>query len=127
VILVAPSNPVVSIGTILGIPGVRGALVEASAPIVGVSPIISGSVVRGMADACLTTIGVQTSAEGVALHYGSRSRGGLLDAWLVDESDADAVAGLAPAGITPLAVPLWMRDLKSSAQLAADALSAARS
>ena len=127
VILVAPSNPVVSIGTILGIPGVRGALVEASAPIVGVSPIISGSVVRGMADACLATIGVQTSAEGVALHYGSRSRGGLLDAWLVDESDADAVAGLGPAGITPLAVPLWMRDLKSSAQLAADALSAARS
>ena len=126
VVLLAPSNPVVSIGTILGIPGVREALAEASAPIVGVSPIISGSVVRGMADACLTAIGVQTSAAAVALHYGGRGSGGLLDAWLVDESDADAVAPLAPAGITALAVPLWMRDAESSARLAADALSAAR-
>ncbi len=127
VILVAPSNPVVSIGTIRGIPGVREALAAASAPIVGVSPIISGSVVRGMADACLTAIGVRTSAEAVALHYGGRSSGGLLDAWLVDESDADAMAALAPAGITALAVPLWMRDAESSARLAADALSTARS
>jgi LPPG:FO 2-phospho-L-lactate transferase len=125
VILVAPSNPVVSIGTILGIPGVRDALAAASAPIVGVSPIIQGAVVRGMADACLTAIGVTTSAEAVALHYGARSAGGLLDAWLVDESDADTVAALASAGITALAVPLWMRDLESSAQVAADALALA--
>jgi LPPG:FO 2-phospho-L-lactate transferase len=125
VILVAPSNPVVSIGTILGIPGVRESLIDASAPLVGVSPIISGSVVRGMADACLTAIGVQTSAEAVALHYGGRSSGGLLDAWLVDESDADAVAGLTAAGIAALAVPLWMRDLETSARLAAAALYAA--
>ena len=127
VILLAPSNPVVSIGTILGIPGVRQALAEASAAIVGVSPIIHRSVVRGMADACLTAIGVETSAEAVARHYGSRSGGGLLDAWLVDESDADTVAALAPVGITTRAVPLWMRDLESSAQVAADALSLARS
>jgi LPPG:FO 2-phospho-L-lactate transferase len=126
VILFAPSNPVVSIGTILGIPGVRATLVGASAPIVGVSPIISGAVVRGMADACLGAIGVQTSAEAVALHYGGRRSGGLLDAWLVDESDADAVAALAPAGITSFAAPLWMRDLETSARLAADALSLAR-
>lgn len=125
VILVAPSNPVVSIGTILGIPGVRRALVEASAPIVGVSPIIQGSVVRGMADACLTAIGVETSAAAVALHYGSRTSSGLLDTWLVDDSDADAVAALAADGITALAVPLWMRDLETSTRLAADALSAA--
>ncbi|MBG6106984.1 2-phospho-L-lactate transferase [Frigoribacterium sp. CG_9.8] len=125
-ILFAPSNPVVSIGTILGIPGVRATLVGASAPIVGVSPIISGAVVRGMADACLSAIGVQTSAEAVALHYGGRRSGGLLDAWLVDESDADAVAALAPAGITSFAAPLWMRDLETSARLAADALSLAR-
>lgn len=126
VILIAPSNPVVSIGTILGIPGVRATLVGASAPIVGVSPIISGAAVRGMADACLSAIGVQTSAEAVALHYGGRSSGGLLDAWLVDEADADAVAALTPAGITSFAAPLWMRDLETSARLAADALSLAR-
>jgi LPPG:FO 2-phospho-L-lactate transferase len=125
VILVAPSNPVVSIGTILGIPGIRAALVETSAPIVGVSPIIAGSVVRGMADACLTAIGVQTSAEAVALHYGARDSGGLLDAWLVDETDAASAAALSASGIATTAVPLWMRDLDSSAQVAADALAAA--
>ncbi len=125
VIIVAPSNPVVSIGTIVGIPGVREALAAASAPIVGVSPIIQGAVVRGMADACLTAIGVATSAEAVALHYGPRSSGGLLDAWLVDDSDSDAVPALRDAGIAARAVPLWMRDLETSSRLAADALAVA--
>ena len=122
VIMVAPSNPVVSIGTILGIPGMRASLAAASAPIVGISPIIQGAVVRGMADACLTAIGVATSAEAVAQHYGSRRAGGLLDAWLVDETDADSVAALELVGIAARAVPLWMHDVKSSARLAADAL-----
>jgi LPPG:FO 2-phospho-L-lactate transferase len=121
VILVAPSNPVVSIGTILGIPGIREALTAASAPVVGVSPIIDGAVVRGMADACLTAIGIETSAQAVAAHYGARSHGGLLDAWLVDSSDDAAVDGLAVHR-----VPLWMTDLDTSAQLAADAIAAAR-
>jgi LPPG:FO 2-phospho-L-lactate transferase len=122
VVLIAPSNPVVSIGTILGIPGIRAAVAETSARVVGVSPIIAGSVVRGMADACLTAIGVETSAAAVGLHYGARSAGGLLDAWLVDETDAAALAPLEAAGITARAVPLWMRDSATSAQLAADAL-----
>lgn len=125
VIVVAPSNPVVSIGTILGIPGMRAALAAASAPIVGISPIIQGAVVRGMADACLTAIGVATSAGAVAQHYGSRRAGGLLDAWLVDETDADSVAALELVGIAARAVPLWMRDAQSSARLAADALGSA--
>ena len=123
VVLVAPSNPVVSIGTVLGIPGIREALSATSARIVGVSPIIAGSVVRGMADACLTAIGVETSAEAVAMHYGARSDGGLLDAWLVDTTDAAAVPALEAAGIAARAVPLWMRDATTSARLAADALS----
>jgi LPPG:FO 2-phospho-L-lactate transferase len=121
-VLVAPSNPVVSIGTILAIPGIRAALAAASAPVVGVSPIIAGSVVRGMADACLTAIGVETSAEAVALHYGARSSGGLLDGWLVDASDAGAVPAVEATGVRARAVPLWMRDPASSAQLAADAV-----
>jgi LPPG:FO 2-phospho-L-lactate transferase len=121
-ILIAPSNPVVSIGTVIAIPGIRDALAAASAPVVGVSPIIAGAVVRGMADACLTAIGVETSAEAVALHYGARSSGGLLDGWLVDESDAAAVPALEAAGLHSRAVPLWMRDPSTSARLAADAV-----
>lgn len=126
VVLVAPSNPVVSIGTIVAVPGMREALAATSAPVVGVSPIIAGAVVRGMADACLTAIGVETSAVAVARHYGSRANGGLLDAWLVDETDAASLPDFETTGLRARAVPLWMRDLDTSAQLAADALSAAR-
>jgi len=127
VILIAPSNPVVSIGPILAIPGVRAALSAATAPVVGVSPIIDGAVVRGMADACLTAIGVSTSASAVALHYGARSAGGLLDAWLIDSTDAAQVSSLETAGVRTAAVPLWMRDLPLSAQIATDALALALS
>jgi LPPG:FO 2-phospho-L-lactate transferase len=125
VVLFAPSNPVVSIGTILGIPGIRDAVAATSATVVGVSPIIAGAVVRGMADACLSAIGVETSALAVAEHYGSRSTGGVLDAWLVDESDAASVPALDALTLRAAAVPLWMRDPASSAQLAADALALA--
>jgi LPPG:FO 2-phospho-L-lactate transferase len=117
-VLVAPSNPVVSIGTILSIGGIREALAETRAPVVGVSPIIGGRVVRGMADACLPVIGVETSAEAVGGHYGSRRNGGLLDGWLVDEADATAVAPLERIGLAAASVPLWMRDLDTSAALA---------
>ncbi|MFB2556444.1 2-phospho-L-lactate transferase [Herbiconiux liangxiaofengii] len=126
VILVAPSNPVVSIGTILGVNGLRAALHDARAPIVGVSPIIAGAAVRGMADACLTAIGVETTAAAVAKHYGARSRGGVLDAWLIDETDAASAPVIEAAGIRTSVVPLWMSDPSTSAQLAADALAAAR-
>ncbi|KQQ10811.1 2-phospho-L-lactate transferase [Rathayibacter sp. Leaf296] len=125
-VLVAPSNPVVSIGTILGVPGLADALRTTSAPVVGVSPVIGGAVVRGMADVCLAAIGVETSAEAVGLHYGSRSSGGLLDAWLVGEEDAAAVPALEAAGLRTRSVPLWLRDRETSARLAADAIAASR-
>jgi LPPG:FO 2-phospho-L-lactate transferase len=125
-VLIAPSNPVVSIGTTLDIPGVRDALAATRAPVVGISPIIQGSAVRGMAAACLTAIGVGVSAEAVGLHYGTRLDGGLLDAWLVDTEDAGAVPSLHAAGIRARAVPLWMRDDSTSGILAAVALEAAR-
>ena len=86
VVLLPPSNPVVSIGTILQVKGIREALAEK--PVVGLSPIVGGAPVRGMADACLAAIGVETSAEAVGRHYGARSTGGLLDGWLVDTADA---------------------------------------
>ncbi|GAA3647821.1 2-phospho-L-lactate transferase [Microbacterium marinilacus] len=121
-VLIAPSNPVVSVGPLLAVPGIREALAAAGAPVVGVSGIISGGVVRGMADACLAAIGVETSAEAVGRLYGARDAGGVLDGWLVDEADGDAVAPLERAGIATRSVPLWMRDADTSAQLAADAL-----
>jgi LPPG:FO 2-phospho-L-lactate transferase len=125
VILFAPSNPVVSIGPIVAVRGLREALRGAAAPIVGVSGIIGGSVVRGMADACLAAIGVETSAAAVARHYGARGAGGLLDGWLVAEEDAAAVPSIRDVGIETRAVPLWMRDADTSARLADDALSLA--
>jgi LPPG:FO 2-phospho-L-lactate transferase len=80
-----------------------------------------------MADACLTAIGVETSADAVALHYGSRASGGVLDAWLIGEEDAALAAAVAGAGIRTSVVPLWMRDVDTSAALAAAALAAASS
>ena len=111
-VLLPPSNPVVSIGTILSVPGIREAVEAQTA--VGVSPIIGGAPVRGMADVCLTTIGVQTSAVAVAAHYGSR----LLDGWLVDQQDKAAVADPELSGIDVRALPLYMKDLGSTAAIA---------
>lgn len=124
-VLLAPSNPVVSIGPILGVPGMREALRSAPGPAVGVSPIIGGRVVRGMADVCLTAIGVQTSAAAVAGHYGARNGAGLLDAWLIAEEDEAAAAEVAGLGIRSIVTPLWMRDASTSAALAESALTAA--
>lgn len=127
VVLLAPSNPVVSIGTILGIPGIRAALRATPAPVVGLSPVIGGAVVRGMADACLTAIGVATDAGAIGLHYGARASGGVLDGWLVDEQDAAVLPPLVAAGIDARAIPLWMRDDAATATMAAAALETDRS
>ncbi|MEU8134526.1 2-phospho-L-lactate transferase [Streptodolium elevatio] len=118
VILFPPSNPVVSIGTILGVPGIRDALVEAEAPVVGLSPIVGGAPVRGMADKVLDAVGVETSAVAVAKHYGP----GLLDGWLVDSTDADSVAAVEEAGIPCRAIPLMMTDVEATAAMARAAL-----
>src|SRR3954471_7678319 len=91
VVLVAPSNPVVSIAPILAVPGLREAVAGGRAPVVGVSPIIGGAPVRGMADKCLAAVDVECSATGVGRMYGARADGGLLDGWLVDTTD-DGVA-----------------------------------
>lgn len=122
VVVLPPSNPVVSVGTILAVPGVRDALRSTRAPVVGVSPVVGGAPVRGMADACLAAIGVATSAQAVARHYGLRSAGGVLDAWLVDTADQDAVPALAADGWRTAAVPTLMTDVPTTARIAADAL-----
>jgi LPPG:FO 2-phospho-L-lactate transferase len=119
-VLLAPSNPVVSIGTILGVPGLREALLATRGRIVGVSPIVGGAVVRGMADRCLPVLGIAVSAEGVGRHYGARSDGGLLDAWLVAPEDTADFPG-----VDVRQVPLLMSDPGSTAALARAALDAA--
>jgi len=122
VVVLPPSNPVVSIGTILAIPGIGEALRATTAPVVGVSPVVGGAPVRGMADACLAAIGVDTDSAAVARHYGRRAAGGLLDAWLVDAVDERAAASLRAEHWTVCAAPTLMTDVATTARIAADAL-----
>jgi LPPG:FO 2-phospho-L-lactate transferase len=120
VVLFPPSNPVVSIGAILAVPAIADAV--RAKTVVGVSPIIGGAPVRGMADACLAAIGVPAAAQAVAAHYGP----GLLDGWLVDEQDKAAVDDPDLAGITVRALPLYMTSLAATATIARAALDLAR-
>jgi LPPG:FO 2-phospho-L-lactate transferase len=116
VVILPPSNPVVSIGTILQVPGIRDALTAKT--VVGVSPIIGGAPVRGMADACLTAIGVETSAQAVLELYGSDLIGG----WLVAPEDA----AVALDGVRVEARPLLMHDLDATTAIARAALDLAQ-
>jgi LPPG:FO 2-phospho-L-lactate transferase len=120
VILFPPSNPVVSIGAILAVPAIAEAV--RGKTVVGVSPIIGGAPVRGMADACLAAIGVPATAQAVAAHYGP----GLLNGWLVDEQDKAAVDAPELAGITVRALPLYMTNLTTTATIARAALDLAQ-
>ncbi len=125
-ILIPPSNPVVSVGTILGVPGIRDALATTKAPVVGVSGIIGEDHVHGMARQLLGVIGVEVSAAAVAEHYGSRGSGGILDAWLVDETDQAMVSRVEGSGIRCRAVPLWMSDPDATADMAQAAIDLSR-
>jgi LPPG:FO 2-phospho-L-lactate transferase len=117
-VLLAPSNPVVSIGTILAVPGIRAALRETKARVVGLSPIVGDRPVRGMADACLTAIGVPTTAEAVGRLLGSRkdSVDGILDGWLVHSEDTADVPG-----VDVRSVPLMMTTTETTAEMAREA------
>jgi LPPG:FO 2-phospho-L-lactate transferase len=122
VVILPPSNPVVSVGVILDVPGIADALRATAAPVVGLSPIVGDAPVRGMADACLSAIGVETSAAAVARHYGPRSAGGLIDGWLVDSVDAATVPAVEALGIATRSVPLMMTDVDATAAMAVAAL-----
>ena len=93
-VIVAPSNPVVSIGTILSVPGIRDALRATRAPVVGVSPIVGGAVVRGMADKLLPVVGADVSARGVAGLYRDFLNGFVID--VVDGGARDEIERLGP-------------------------------
>ena len=113
-VVLPPSNPVVSIGIILGVPGVRDALRGCRAPVVGVSPLISGRPVRGHADVCLEAIGVASTTQGVAGLYED-----FLDGWLVSEEDA---AFLTTGRLAVEARPLLMSSVEASADIAGAAV-----
>jgi LPPG:FO 2-phospho-L-lactate transferase len=112
VVFLAPSNPVVSIGAILAIPGIRGALRSTSAPVIGYSPIVNGKALRGMADECLRVIGIATTSEAVGGYYGARSDIGILDGWLIHAGDHAEILG-----VTVRAIPLLMTDPSASAEM----------
>ncbi len=112
VVILAPSNPVVSIGATLAVGGIRAALRSTSAPVIGYSPIVDGKPLRGMADECLSVIGVETTSQAVGRHYGARSATGLLDYWLVHDGDRAEIPG-----VTVASIPLLMSDPAITAEM----------
>ena len=108
-IVIGPSNPVISIGPILAVPGMREAIAASPAPVVAVSPYVAGTVVKGPTDRFMEGIGRPATAAGVASLYA-----GLIDAMIVDEGDPDP----APAEIPTLAVPTLMEGASGRARLA---------
>jgi LPPG:FO 2-phospho-L-lactate transferase len=121
-ILVCPSNPIVSIGPILAVPGLRDALLAARAPIVAISPIIGGAPVKGPADRLLRGLGHEVSARGVAALYGD-----LLDGYVLDARDAAQLPDVEALGLRARAVDTLMRSPEIAAELARTALALADS
>jgi LPPG:FO 2-phospho-L-lactate transferase len=120
-VIVCPSNPVVSIGPILALPGVREALARTAAPVVAISPIIGGAPVKGPAAQLLRGIGAEVSARGVAALYRGIARG-----FVLDLRDAEQVGDVAALGLEARAVDTLMTDAARAARLAEAALALAR-
>lgn len=119
-VLVAPSNPVVSIGTILAVPGIREALRAASVPVAGVSPIIGGAPVRGMADKLMPAAGAEVSCVGVASLYED-----FLDAFVIDRVDEARAGAISALDIDVHVAQTLMRTDEDAAALAKATLAAA--
>jgi len=116
-IVLCPSNPVVSIGPILAVPGIREALISSSAPKVAVSPIVGGRALKGPADRMLASLGHEVSATGVARMYA-----GLVDGMVVDCIDEDEQSGIEAIGMRALVTESVMRDAEDRARLASETL-----
>jgi LPPG:FO 2-phospho-L-lactate transferase len=119
-ILLAPSNPIVSIGSILAVPGIHDALHEASGMVVAVSPIVGGAPLKGPADKLMRGLGMQVSAVGVTRCYRD-----FLDVMVIDEQDAPHAAEIEDLGIPTLTTDTIMRDSQAKAALARSVLRAA--
>jgi LPPG:FO 2-phospho-L-lactate transferase len=132
-ILVAPSNPVVSIGPILEVPGIRAAIAAAPAPVIGFAGILGGAPVLGMAHRLLPAIGVAVDAAAVGRHYGARTRrypgsaaGGVLDLWVMDSADAASAADLEVEGLRVAVTGLIMSTPEATAEFIRLAVKALR-
>jgi LPPG:FO 2-phospho-L-lactate transferase len=123
-ILVAPSNPVASIGPILAVGDLRVGLRNTSAPVIGFAGILAGSPVLGMAHRLLPAIGVAVDAGAVGRHYGARTREGVLDTWVLDPADEAAEPELAAAGLRTVLTPLLMKGPEVTAAFVAEAVAA---
>lgn len=108
-IVIGPSNPVISIGPILAVPGMREAIAAARAPVVAVSPFVAGAVVKGPTERFMQAVGRPATAAGVASLYA-----GLIDAMVVDEGDPDPP----PDGIPTLATATLMDGAAGRVRLA---------
>jgi LPPG:FO 2-phospho-L-lactate transferase len=113
VVLVSPSNPLVSVGTILALPGVRDTLRTTDATIVGVSPIVGGATIKGPADRMMRGLGMEVSAVGVARAYAD-----FLDVLVIDQQDADLAAGVEAEGVRAVVTDTIMRTLDVKRSLA---------
>lgn len=118
-VVVCPSNPVISIGPILAVPGIREALVRRREHVVGVSPIIGGSPVKGPADRLMGPLGMEVSCTGVAKAY--RDFCGTL---VIDGVDAGHAAEIETLGVRPVVAETMMRDAVVAAELARTTLAA---
>lgn len=120
-IIVCPSNPIVSIGTILSVGGVRGALQETSARIVGISPIVGGKPVKGPADKLMEGLGFEISASAVADLYKD-----FLDAFIIDSLDSSEHSRIEELGIDVTVINTVMKSMQDKISLARAALKALR-
>jgi LPPG:FO 2-phospho-L-lactate transferase len=118
-VLVCPSNPVISIGPILAVPGIRDALVARRERVVGVSPIIAGAPVKGPADRLMGPLGMEVSCVGVARAYAE-----FCSTLVIDAGDAQRAAEVEAAGVRAVVAETLMTDARVAAALARDALAA---
>src|SRR5438874_6256000 len=119
-ILIAPSNPIVSIGSILAVPGIHNTLHEAHGMVVAVSPIVGGAPIKGPADKLMRGLGIEVSAVGVARCYRD-----FLDVMVIDEQDTHLAEQIEDLGIPTVVTNTIMRDHDAKAVLARDVLRAA--
>ena len=116
-IVLCPSNPVVSVGPILALPGMMETLTSSSAPKVAVSPIVGGRALKGPADRMLASLGHEVSSAGVARMYA-----GLVDGMVIDRTDERERAGIGAIGMRVLVTESVMRDAEDRASLASETL-----
>jgi LPPG:FO 2-phospho-L-lactate transferase len=121
-VILAPSNPIASIGPILAVPGVRGALVQTKARVAAVSPIVGGAVIKGPADRMLSGMGMEVSAWQVGWLYED-----FLDCLVIDLADAGDERRIRGLGLEVVVTDTIMRDAERKAALARTVVEAIRS